>query len=245
MIPRNAVCMRKPRPAVRLAAALLTGLSLAVVAEAGTTAVPNQYATTSSGTSGLNTFIRDLGNPRTGQLLIAANELTGIPPGFFITGLTFRMFSGGTSFPPAGGATWADYTINLGPGGPLPGSTTFANNFAGPVTNVRSGPLTIPADSFPVGGSPNPFGVDITFNTAYQYNGGNLCIEIRHPGSNITNAATHFLEAVATTHPDYGTRFWSATATGATATVGGVNTFTVVRLQIDPTPVELLGFGVE
>jgi hypothetical protein len=237
--------MRKPRPAVRLAVALLTGLSLAGVAEAGTVAVPNQYTNTSSGTNGLNTFIRDLGNPRTGQLLIAAAELTSIPNGFFITGLTYRMFSGGTAFPPAGGATWADYTINIGVGNTLPGSTTFANNFVGPVTNVRSGPLTMPAGFLPVGGSPNPFGGDITFGLAYQFTAGNLCIEIRHPGSNITNSATHFLEAVATSHPDYGTRFWSATATGATATTGAVATFTVVRLQISPTPVELLSFGVQ
>jgi hypothetical protein len=193
------------RPVVRLAAALLTGLSLAAVAQAGTVAVPNQYATTSSGASGLNTFIRDLGNPRTGQLLIAASELTGIPPGFFIIGVTFRMFSGGTSFPPTP-ATWADYTINLGVGGPLPGSTTFANNFVGAPQLMRSGALTIPANSFPVGGSPNPFGADITFSgtNAYQYNGGNLVVEVRHTGSNITNTATHFLEAVATTNDDWG-----------------------------------------
>jgi len=236
--------MRKSRPTVRLATALLTGLSLAAVAHAGTVAVPNQYSTTSSGGGGLNTFIRDLNQPRTGQLLIAASELTGIPSGFFITGITFRMFSGGTSFPPTP-ATWADYTINLGVGGPLPGSTTFANNFVGAPVNVRNGILTIPANSFPVGGSPQPFGADIAFVTAYQYNGGNLVVEIRHPGSNIVNQATHFLEAVATTHPDYGTRFWSATATGAAATTGAVATFTVARLQISPTPVELLSIGVE
>jgi hypothetical protein len=238
------VQMRKPRPAVRVAAALLAALSLASYAPAGTVAVPNQYASTSSGTSGLNTFIRDLGNPRTGQLLIAASELTAIPVGNFITGLTFRMFSGGTAFPPTN-ATWADYTINIAQGGPLPGSTTFANNIVGPITVCRTGQMTLTTGWFPVGGSPNPFGTDIDCTTAFQYTGGNLVIEIRHPGSNITNQATHFLEAVLMTHPDYGTRFWSATATGATATTGAANTFTVVRLQTSPTPVELLSVGVE
>ena len=236
--------MRKPRPAVRLGAVLLTVLSVASVAAAGTVAVPNQYANTSSGGAGLNTFIRDLGNPRTGQLLIAAAELSGVPSGNFITGLTFRMFAGGTVYPPTD-ATWADYTINIAQGGALPGSTTFANNIVGPITVCRTGPLTIPANSFPVGGSPNPFGADITCNTAFQYNGGNLVVEVRHTGSNIVNQATHFLEAVATTDPNYGIRFWSATATGNTATTGAVNTFTVVRLQTSPTPVELLSVGVE
>ena len=236
--------MRKPRSTVRLAAALVTGLSLASVAQAGTVAVPNQYASTSSGTSGLNTFIRDLGNPRTGQLLIAAAELTGIPAGNFITGLTFRMYSAGVTFPPVN-TTWADYTINIAQGGPLPGSTTFANNIAGPITVCRTGPMTLTPGWFPVGGSPNPFGTDIDCTTAFQYTGGNLVVEIRHPGSNITNPPNSFLEAVATTHPDYGTRFWSATATGATATTGAVATFTVVRLQTSPVPVELLSIGVE
>lgn len=236
--------MRTSR-SVRLAGALLTCVSMAAAAHAGTVAVPNQYASTSSGTTGLNTFIRDINNPRTGQLLIAASELTAIPVGNYITGITFRMFSGGTSFPPTN-ATWADYTINIAAGGPLPGSTTFANNIVGPITVCRTGSLTINANAFPVGGSPNPFGTDIDCtNQAFQYNGGNIVVEIRHTGSNITNLATHFLEAVPTTHPDYGTRFWSATATGNTATTGAVATFTVARLQVSPTPVELLSVGVE
>lgn len=236
--------LRKPRPAV----VLLAVLSLvSVVAEAGTVAVPNQYATTSSGGAGLNTFIRDTGNPRTGQLLIAAAELSGIPNGFFVTGLTFRMFAGGTAFPPTD-ATWADYTINIAQGGPLPGSTTFASNIVGPITVCRTGPMTLTANWFPIGGSPNPFGNDIlcTPPAAFQYTTGqNMVVEIRHTGSNIVNAATHFLEAVATTDPNYGIRFWSATATGNTATTGAINTFTVVRLQISPTPVDLLSIGVE
>ena len=228
-------------PALALAVAFLT--SLASVSAAGTIAVPNVYASTSSGGAGLNTFIRDLGNPRTGQLLIAAAELSALSVGHQINGITFRMFAGGTSFPPTD-ATWADYTINIAAGGPLPGSTTFANNIVGPITVCRTGPLTITANSFPVGGSPNPFGADIACTTPFIYQGGNVVVEVRHTGSNIVNAATHFLEAVAITDPQYGTRFWSATATGNTATTGAVNTFTVVRLQTT-VPVELQSYSVE
>jgi len=236
--------MRKVSPAV-IAAVLFTVLALAPAVEAGVVATPNAYATIPApGGLGLNTFIRDLNNPRTGQLLIHALELTALPAGSQVTGMTYRMFAGGTSFPPAD-ATWADYTIRVGEGGPLPGSTTFANNFVGVPTIVKTGPLTFTTGSFPVGGSPNPWGTDIVFTTPFIYNSGNLCIEVRHTGSNITNAATHFLEAVATTDPNYNTRVWSATATGATATTGAVATYTVTRLQVIPSPVELLSVGVE
>src|SRR5688500_9257924 len=80
-------------------------------------AVPNAYATTSSGTAGLNTFIRDVNAPRAGQLLINANQLTSLV-GSQINGLTFRLFRASTVAYPAAAATWADYTISAGVGVP-------------------------------------------------------------------------------------------------------------------------------
>jgi hypothetical protein len=240
--------MRTPRPAVLVAVlvAVLTGLTLASVAEAQTVVVPNQYTSTSASTSGLNTFIRDVGNPRTGQLLIAAAELTTIPIGQNITGMTYRLFTGATVAYPASAATWTDYTVNIGPGGTLPGSTTFANNFTSAPTMVRTGAMTIPLGSCPGGGNPNAFCTfTIPFTTPFQYNGGNLCIEVRHTGSNITNnAANDFLEVALTTDPNFGVRFWSATAVGNTATTGAVATYTVARISFT-VPVELFTFSVE
>jgi hypothetical protein len=238
--------MRKPRPAVRLAAVLLTGLALASAAEAQTVVVPNQYTSSPAGANGLNTLIRDLGNPRTAQLLIAAAELTTIPVGNSITGMTFRLWTGSTIAYPASDATWTDYTVRLGPGGALPGSTTFANNFTAAPTIVRTGTMTIPTGSCPGGGSPNAFCTfTVNFTTPYVYTGGNLCVEVRHTGSNITNnAANDFLEVADLTNPNYGIRFWSATATGNTATTGAANTYTVARFNFN-VPVELMSVGVE
>jgi hypothetical protein len=66
--------------ATRLAS-LATLVSLASTASAQVVVVPNIYTSTAASTGGLNTFIRDSGNPRTGQLLVNANELTTIPVG--------------------------------------------------------------------------------------------------------------------------------------------------------------------
>ena len=158
-------------------AGVLATAGLASMAQAQVV-VPNAYAAVSSGGSGLNTFIRDTGNPRSGQLLINASQL-GVAVGQQIDGLTFRMYAAGTTFP-ATNATWADYTINMGQGVAFGAqTTTFASNFVGAPVNVRSGPLTILAGSFPGGAvspTPNAFGSLITFNTPYTYTGGNLLI---------------------------------------------------------------------
>ena len=223
------------------------GAALVASAAAQTVVVPNAYANTQASASGLNTFIRDVNNPRTGQLLINASQL-GAAVGQQIDGLTFRLFTGATVNFPASNATWADYTINIGQGVAFGSqTTTFATNFVGTPTTVRSGPLNIPAGAFvndPL--NPNPFGPLITFNTPYVYTGGNLLIEIRHTGSNITNnAANDFLEVALTTDPGYNSAFWSATATGATATVGAQANFTVTQLHFVPAPASLalLGLG--
>ncbi len=220
---------------------LIAALAL-VTAVAGSfaqaqTVVPNEYTNTAASTAGLNTFIRDAGNPRTGQLLINANQLTGLI-GQSLNSISFRLFTGATVPFPASNATWADYTITIGQGVAFGSqSTTFASNFVGAPTVVRSGALTIPAGSFGVGTSPNPFSAPITFSLPYVYTGGNLLIEIRHTGSNIVNnGANDFVESALTTDPNYNVNFWSATATGNTATTGAVNTFSVVRLGAIPEP---------
>jgi hypothetical protein len=228
--------------------ALLAAAGACVASASADIVVPNANTNVSSGGTGLNTFIRDINAPRSGQLLIDASQLTGVI-GQQITGLTFRMYNGATTAFPPTAATWSDYTINMGQGVALGSqTTTFATNFVGAPTNVRSGPLTINPNTFPVGAvspTPNPFGQTITFNTPYNYTGGNLLIEIRHTGSNITNPANSFLDAMPTTATGYGTQFWSATATTYAATAGTAASFTITNLVTIPAPgsLALLGMG--
>ena len=105
--------------------------------------VPNENANTAASTSGLNTFIRDVGAPRTGQLLINANQLTSLI-GQPLGGISFRLWTAATVPFPATNATWSDFTITMGQGVAFGAqTTTFANNFVGAATTVRTGPLTI------------------------------------------------------------------------------------------------------
>jgi hypothetical protein len=224
--------------------------ALAALAAAGACAaasadvvIPNANTTVGS-TTGLNTFIRDINAPRAGQLLIDPSQLN-FGPGEVILGLAFRMYTGATTAFPQPDATWADYTINVGEGVAMgTQTTTFASNFVGAPTNVRSGPLTMLAGTYGVGAvapAANPFGPTIMFDTPYVYTGGPLLIEIRHTGSNITNPANSFLDAVASNPSLY----WSATATTYAATTGTAASFTITKLVTIPAPgsVALLGLG--
>lgn len=207
--------------------------------------VLSQYANTTTGT-GLNTLIRDVGAPRTNQQIIDASELADMV-GRQITGLTWRLYTGATTnFPPAGGATWADYEIYMGTGVAMGSTTTtFANNYvAGTRVQVRDGAYTMAENNFTVGGSPNAWGVtDILLDTPYTYTGGNLVLEMRHVGSNITNPANSFLEAVGTAQSGYGTLGKAYTATTFAATTGAAASFTLTRITTVPEPATMVVLG--
>lgn len=225
--------------------------SVAISAQAQYVVVPNAYANVAASGSGLNTFIRDLNAPRTGQLLINANQLGSVNVGDQITGISFRLWTGSTANFPPNGATWAQYDIEVGQAlaDPLQWNTTFANNYVGTPTLVRTGPLTVPANAYiGTGGSPRPWGTEITFTTPYVYTGGNLAITIRHGGSDIVNVASDFLEVATTTDALYTSNaIRSYTATSNTATVGTQANFTVSRLTVsavpEPATMSLLGLG--
>ncbi len=192
--------------------------------------VPNANAATNGGGT-LNTVLRGTGNPRIYQMQMTASELAGIPVGAPITGLAFRAAtttSNPASWPPAGGATWTDYTIEFSQAANAIGamSTTFTANQLTPVV-VRNGLMHIPAGTFPNNGAPgpNPWGFEIPI-VPYAYAGGDLVITIRHPGSNITSA--DFVDTVPSTTTGPGGRALSASL--LTATVGSFTTFSVCRL---------------
>ncbi|MEX2244120.1 MAG: PEP-CTERM sorting domain-containing protein [Fimbriimonadaceae bacterium] len=213
--------------------------------------VPNAYENVAASASGLNTFIRDLGNTRTGQLLINSNQLSTLNVGDQITGFSFRLWTGSTLNFPATTATWTDYTINVGVGvAPLLSTTLLATNFAGTPTMVRSGALVVGAGAYSgTGGPPRPWGTEISFQTPYVYTGGHLAIEVRHTGSDIVNnAANDFLEVATTLDAGYlAGDFRSYTAVGNAATLGALTNFTVTRLSVTPIPepasIAALGLG--
>lgn len=229
--------------------ALLGLMVIAGSANAVDIVAANFYATTPySPATGLNTVIRDLNAPRTAQLIINKNQLGGMAAGSIITGMAFRLWNGAVST--YTGATWSSYDIRVGESvAPNAATTTFATNFVGSSTLVQTGALTMSGfTSGASGTTPNAFCNTINFSTPFVYNGGHLAIEIRHAGSNITNPANTFCDAVATTGVGYGTDYTSFTATGNTATVGAQATFTMTKLSYtavpEPATMAALGLGV-
>lgn len=228
--------------------AVLCALVVAAASFADFVAVANQYANSSyTPATGLNTFIRDLGNARTGQLLINSNQLGGMQVGSVITGMTFRLWQN-----PAQtwtGHSYNDYEIRIGPGvAPASGTTTFASNFAGTPTLVQDGALTMSGFSAPNSSpNPNPWGNDIVFQTPYVYTGGHLAVEVRHIGATTAFPSATFVEAVATSGIGYGTDYRSFTATTFAATTGAQATFTMTRFTYNPVPepgtMAVLGLG--
>ncbi len=196
-------------------------------------------------TSGGGTFLGPLANAqRTYQFLIDSGELTNLV-GQPISAITFRLLPSATTAWPPADATAADYDIFLSRSvDPSARSLTFANNVAGPQTQVRNGPLTIPAGSFPVGGSPQPFGVDIPFDVPYLYTGDDLLIELRHTGFSGTSGTNDAVLASGGPGNGYGVRFSAAWQSNATATTGLQANFVVARLTAVPEPGTLgIAFG--
>src|SRR5262249_10764683 len=124
---------------------------------------------------------------RTYQLLIDDSQLLGLS-GVEIGGITWRQYIGASQSWPPVDVTFNSFEVRLSEGvEPSSRSGTFANNIIGQQFLARSGPLTVPANSFPgnhptfAGGpvkTPTEFGYVVTFDTPYVYHGGNLVVEI-------------------------------------------------------------------
>ncbi len=235
------------------ALAALAVAGLAASASAQSFAVVPGAQANERGTGGLNTLTRDAGNARTYQQQFTEFELAaqGLMPGMTITGVTWRASisaSNDPTWPPPGGATWADYQITLAEAAnPIFNmSSTFADNMLNAVL-VRSGPLTIPEGAFentsPAAPEPNPWGYEITFDP-YTYQGGDLVILYSHPGSDITSNI--FLDRVASN--DAWGRAISASSFLAPSGGNPTASFTINRLTFEaagPTcPPDLNGDGV-
>ncbi|HMN26226.1 MAG TPA: T9SS type A sorting domain-containing protein [Ignavibacteriaceae bacterium] len=199
--------------------------------------IPPEY----SNVGGTTSFTGPLAaTARTIQFLIHDSLLTGLI-GKEIQGISFRLPVSATSNWPAAEVTYPSYDIYLsGSVTPSARSLTFANNIVGSQTQVRSGPLVIPADSYTFNQVPNDWGPQITFNNYWLYNGGHLLIEIR---SSVTTGTSRSVDAIGTSITGYGTYFSACWASGSTATSGSQGNFCVLRLTSDdPIPVELTSF---
>ena len=90
---------------------------------------------------------------------------------------------------------------------------TLANNIGADVVTVRSGALTMPADSFSGAGNPTAFGFEIVFTTPYVYRGGSLLITTRQTGNGVDNELI-----AATTIDSHGQSIGNSSHTGTTDT---------------------------
>ncbi len=200
-----------------------------------TDAIPLNY----KNANGTAAFTGPLANtPRTYQLLIHSSQLTSFV-GKDIKGLTWRLPSNATANYPVSDITFASYRIYLsGSVDPVNRSLAFfANNVVGPQTQVRSGPLTVTAGSYPSGGSPNSFGPEISFDIPYSYTGGNLLVEIRQTGFTGTSRS---VDGISTSTSGYGTLFSACWKSGDTATFSASQgNFSVVQLITTPTNLNL------
>jgi len=216
---------------VRLSAVALVCAATSYTGAAEITqVVPPEY----TNTPGTGSFIGPMATgQRTNQYLIHESLLTGLV-GKQLTAVSWRLGSGSTSAYPAQDISFANYDIYLsGSVDPSERSPVFAENIAGEQTQVRSGSLDVPANSFTFGGSPNDFSFTINFNN-YLYTGGNLLLEIRHTGSGFTSRA---LDALNTSTPGYGTLFSTLWASNYEAVDSGLQgNFVIPQFTAIPTP---------
>lgn len=185
-------------------------LAAATVFADQTFTVPGEFAQAGANTSD-NAPLGAISDQQIFQQVFSSSLLTDLSIGELITGIGFRV-AGNESALPA--QTISEYDISLSQSSHAPGdlSTTFADNRGSDFTTVRSGPLTINADDFPGDGSPNSFGW-ISFTTPYEYQGGDLLVEVAYQGFSVgrdADAAYPYDSSLAQTA--FGSSYNSATA---------------------------------
>jgi hypothetical protein len=197
------------------------------VAPSGLAVAPGNFTDT-SGTTGVNTLLRNKGGPRAYQMQFSPTALERLPVGARITELRFRLSTNNPPFP-TDVTTWANYEVTLAQAAnTISGmSTNFASNMLSPVI-VKGGPLGIGASSFTGGGNPNAFSSFVIFDTPYVYQGGDLVMLFRHTGSDSTSTA--FLDAASTSGPGYGTDFRAFSANSFSAASGAQASVTIAQI---------------
>jgi hypothetical protein len=211
---------------VRASAAVLA-LLLPSAASASVIVAPNANTATPGNSQQFG--VLDTGNV-TFQFAYDASQFSGVAVGSTLKGIEFRL--------PAGAATlnsalaYSSYSIEVAtaavPVGSL--SSTFASNESADNTVVRSGALTIPANSLIGGAGPNPF-YEINFTTPFVYNGGSLVVTLRHsdPGLSVSVDANTLgaIAGIGNTVANFGSN---------TATTGTANFFNAPVAGFDFSP---------
>lgn len=227
---------------------ILGALSLIGFAAAIDGVVPNAFA----GTEGPSSFslTTNTAGGRTYQYVIDSSQLTAFV-NTNISGMAFRLNAGANW--PTVPVSMSQFDVFMGAGvDPTLTSNTFASNFTGTVTQVRSGAVSFNPGDFPTGGSPNAFGPTIGFNTPYLYTGGDLSILIRFStqvGTGGTPAQSPFDAIAATdTANGFGTLFASRWTSSSTGVSGGNANFIINKLTAtavpEPASMAVLGLGV-
>ena len=220
-------------------------LILVVIILAGTTARADEIVVPPSllslpGNSTTNTLLRESGNPRTLQLILGRQQLSGIAPGSLLTSLALRIKADGTGAWPATPLSFSSYSVNVAtavnPASAF--SNTFASNTAADETVAFNAPLSIGAGHFP-GGAPstgvNAFATLVHFSTPVRYHGQDIAITLRHPGSSAPSGTTRFLDAINNSNANYGIGGIAAiSALGTTNTTGAAAPAPIVRLGFAP-----------
>lgn len=211
----------------------LSLLTAAALSKAVVGVVPNSLGSTEGDTA---FTLSSTGLSRTYQFQIHSSQLTNFV-NTKLNGLQWRLDSTVTGDWPNAAANFSQFDIYIGAGvDPSARSTTFASNFVGGKTLVRSGALSFNPGDYSATGTPvKPWGKVISFND-YLYTGGNLTVEMRYSlqgGSTITPK----FDAISSSATGYGTLFSSNWALDSTATSAFFSNSNVLATQFTSTPV--------
>ncbi len=222
----------------------LSLLTAAALSSANVGVVPNGLG--SADGDGAFT-LSSTGLSRTYQMQIHSSQLAGFVNSK-LNGLQWRLDSSVTAGWPDAAANFSQFDIYIGAGvDPSARSTTFASNFIGTPTLVRTGALTFNPGDFSATGSPvKPWGKVIGFND-YLYTGGNLAVELRYSAQG-GSTVTPKLDAVTASAPGYGSLYssnWALDATASTAFFSNSNALvTQFTASPVPEPASLAALGV-
>lgn len=230
---------------------LKTVSAIALLALAGAAQAQIVVPSVPSNGGGLSSPVRAL--PRSIMMFYGASNFSGSA---LIDGISFRLADPINN--PSVGAAWpaadinfSDYTVIVGrpsagvlnaAGGAQFPSTggTYTQWIDSPVT-VRSGPLTIPAGSFPNNGPAAGFSLPINFQSSYNANGAGdgLIVWIQHSGF---GGADNVFFDVASFTPGVADTIYSTTNLSSPEIFGDVP---IARLNIVPAPgaMAVLGLG--
>lgn len=173
--------------------------------------------------------------PRTYMLGIASSQLTGIPIGAVINGMSFRAstFRLNDEQWPENEHLFPACRIRIGRAKPLATwKKKFSDNFESSFEVARQGPLVIPARTFsndvdlpaPAANRWGTFFWD--FRTPFTYEGGDLAIQVSHLGG--SGGTAMFFDAVAS---DPANGVIAFTGEGYNVETGVPAAFTVLRLH--------------